>query len=654
MLTTEFYKIEYVGGELMSQARVEQLKYVFRRVNTDGEAAVSRAERICDGNIYLISTLKENNVTNVDCIWSLEGNPLNTYKVYLYSLQFMGYINNAFNINKSAKYLRKCGEILNSFYNFIENGNIEFVYYDFAIANRVIIITEYIDLCNRYKYEIDKNIFEKIIKILKKDINILFDDNHYRWDNHGLMMDRALLQYASLFKYELDSKSILEKSIERIRKQFEVSFGEEYLNIENSSEYHYLNYALFKDINDFIKQNNLELETFNLEEVYNNHCLLLKNDRTYPLIGDTSKIKYRDPVINESKIFNKSGVALIKDDLIYFLCKSGFISTAHKHYDDNSFFLNYDNKDIFIDSGKYSYNNNDEMRKYIKSPIAHNTISVNEELYTLEIKDGLSGITSAFIDNEVAIINMFNNRYKNCTFTRRFIVIKPNIIIVINDISSNSENRYLQMFNMNENFKVIDNGDNNIVLADNNHLVSICEHKQQSKINKYYGLNKDGLIRGFASDKFNEIHPINTLEFEYNAKNLESVIGILVKTGLNNEADSYELYNIDDEKIMLSVRDSNLFKIYYKINYINGQVTKYRIPIIKISLEKDRCGISINECSNKEYAVYYLIDNTIIQKTQYSSNTNFEYNFNKNGRKEVWVFIKFDDGERIIEKFKLD
>ena len=87
-------------------------------------------------------------------------------------------------------------------------------------------------------------------------------------------------------------------------------------------------------------------------------------------------------------IYPDGGVAIFQNmwdenTPFYFLFTTAYHSNVHKHADDLSFLLTYGKTDYFVDSGKYSYNEH-EYRKYFRSTLAHNTITVDGKSYPLQ------------------------------------------------------------------------------------------------------------------------------------------------------------------------------------------------------------------------------------------------------------------------------
>lgn len=71
---------------------------------------------------------------------------------------------------------------------------------------------------------------------------------------------------------------------------------------------------------------------------------------------------------------NESGYAIIKDfdNKLNLVFKCKHISNYHRHDDDLSFTLFYDNEEWFVDGGLYEYAEGDQFRKYLRSHFSHN------------------------------------------------------------------------------------------------------------------------------------------------------------------------------------------------------------------------------------------------------------------------------------------
>jgi hypothetical protein len=102
-------------------------------------------------------------------------------------------------------------------------------------------------------------------------------------------------------------------------------------------------------------------------------CALLPDGRV-PMIGDSSLYQLRYHPIDGTHVFKKAGYLFHKNKETYFSYKCGFSSKAHKHGDDNSIILRHNRKDIFVDCGKYNYDDTDSIRMFVAGPQGHSSI----------------------------------------------------------------------------------------------------------------------------------------------------------------------------------------------------------------------------------------------------------------------------------------
>src|SRR5699024_4961685 len=105
----------------------------------------------------------------------------------------------------------------------------------------------------------------------------------------------------------------------------------------------------------------------------------------------------------------------------HFTFKSGYKRLTHKHKDDLSVTYYVDGHDILVDSGKYNYSYTDKNRQYIVSPLAHNTITIEDETYELQnpYEDQLFlNIKSVRNQDDFKITSGINNLYKDTSLKR--------------------------------------------------------------------------------------------------------------------------------------------------------------------------------------------------------------------------------------------
>lgn len=100
------------------------------------------------------------------------------------------------------------------------------------------------------------------------------------------------------------------------------------------------------------------------------------------LLGNSRKASYGD------KLFNNAGILVIaKPEMkcIINLGNSENIIQPHGHSDLLSFELFLNNIKIITDSGSYRYNGDPELRKYFRSSLAHNTLTIDNKDFAKQI-----------------------------------------------------------------------------------------------------------------------------------------------------------------------------------------------------------------------------------------------------------------------------
>lgn len=643
-----------------------RLGHVLKRTDVIGKAAVSRANSVYEGNIYLHQSLPEIKVENVSEIWDLSGEPLNTYKVYLHSFQFASYLNNGFEETKDEKFLIKFEEILNSWTKYEKETTEHFLWYDFSVANRVIVLTHFLSICNNYNFELSNKTTAKLLESLISHGEFLYLDQNYVNNNHGIMMDRALLQLSQFFKSTDYYIKWSQKAIDRLESQIETSFTSDYINVENSPEYHYHTYNLFKELADFIDKNNVETNmdlNGYLNNVRQRHLELLKPDLTYPLLGDTNKQTFdSEKYIPKSVVYKNSGLAVLKTAENYLTLKSGSLNKSHKHFDDLSITFSYKGQDLLIDGGKYNYNNKDPFRKYIISPFAHNQIVINGESYSLKNMSLEKANISYFVLNEkFDIVELNNNLYEGTEIKRICLYLKPNIIFLIDTVkSTNIMESISQVYNIDSNLTVNSLSNSKLNGSTNDLNFNIYQLFSVDKCVYNFG-NEIGVIRGYNSVKFGELKPCHNVEYIINNKKEVSFMS-LIETHSNekdkSELTKFNVININNDSVIFSLVENENLDVVYKFNFKEKHLYEIaRINDINYSVvtrkEKNVINLSMDITGDElEFACYLLVNGKIIKKYPYQDNPEFELEFTENKNISYWYFIrsKLDREIKFIKK----
>ena len=156
--------------------------------------------------------------------------------------------------------------------------------------------------------------------------------------------------------------------------------------------------------------------------------------------------------LQETKLFNKDGVTRIEyGDLVLFTDNTKFYS-SHKHADNGSFTLYYRGIPVVVDSGRYTYHNQN-WREYFKSAERHSclvlgAIDVNSDIYSSNITDQKSELTceknsalvslsyrtdKGFVVRQfkltLGMLEITDEITASCDCVRQYIILHPNIEI---------------------------------------------------------------------------------------------------------------------------------------------------------------------------------------------------------------------------------
>lgn len=449
----------------------------------------------------------------------------NTYKLYLHSLRPVSILCNAFEITGNSNYLIKALDITLDWNRFQSNNNHYFTWYDHSVASRTLVLTDLYILAQDH---LSKSKLNALGNILIENINFLYDDTAYRRNNHGIMMDRALLQAGMIFDIE-PSLPYVEKALHRIKDNFKHSFSVKSTHLENSPEYHKVVQDLFFDVEDFLQCFDLTLGEEIIHRLTNTnkyYRYITKPNGKLPLLGDTkgmnSPIKVKS---YDSFIDSEAGIAILQnkqkdspENSTWLSFIAGYSTLTHKHYDDLSFTLYANGEDIFVDSGKHSYGGS-PIRKYIRSSIAHNTISINNRNYSLLDPleaNGKIGITDFTTNDFYSFVKGINMGYKDTKITRSIIHIKSGTIIILDKIKSNRIVNISQIFNLAPHISKTNGDKLNLTIKSKNNDIIIEQLNSANSLIVHNG-NPDQ-PKAIISEKYGKTINIKQLEYTKKAK----------------------------------------------------------------------------------------------------------------------------------------
>lgn len=411
-----------------------------------------------------------------------------SYQLYIQSLRTCAVILLEFEKTKDINYLLKVKELIYAWIDYVSKGTTErMVWYDHPTANRTQTIIHFLYLARENDVDIDEKLFRAV---LYKHGEVLMDDKIYKNNNHGLMMDKALLVLGNT----LEEEKFFTKGYYRAIETFWYSFSAKGTHLENSPDYHNMVLRMYKELENYlnVRGNSFGksiLGFFDLADEYLD--IIKKPNNKLPALGDSGNTLRRTPKSykNFSDIEAGIGVLQYKGEKTFytsFVC--GYSSQVHKHRDDLSITLNYNGADFIVDSGKFNYNSKSPIRKYITSKDAHSSFSLKSHEYTIHDSNRFTRkveITGFNFNDNISFIKGSHSDYKqvDAELLRTIVQINNKPILIIIDDSVTEENLdFKQNFNLHENVN-ISNNDEKLYLTSGNETLTLKQFNNFDSMN---------------------------------------------------------------------------------------------------------------------------------------------------------------------------
>jgi len=354
--------------------------------------------------------------------------------------QFLPYLGFAFFITKDEKYAKEFKKLI---LDWIEKNpplyGINWVS-GLEISLRLIswIFTLY--FFKDSKEINDKHFFSKIFKVLFQHAYYLRYFYTKRSLNHTVGELFGVYLFSKIFEEIKLIKKWEKKFFKKLKKQIILQIRADGIDVEQSVNYHKFVLEFFS-LFAFLNPNLIyESEGVLIEKMFDYLLHIVKPDSHFPLIGDVddgkvlfltnfkenkffdllnmgcilfrkNELKFITKKISAVSIllfgekgiktynelesieptknfeyYDKSGYFIIRNNwtenatyLFVDFGRFGPLGASHSHSDITNIIFSYNGKNIIIDSGNYSYNRSWKERKYFRSSMAHNILSINNK-----------------------------------------------------------------------------------------------------------------------------------------------------------------------------------------------------------------------------------------------------------------------------------
>ncbi|MFD2627848.1 heparinase II/III domain-containing protein [Oceanobacillus kapialis] len=437
----------------------------------------------------------------------------------------------------------------------------------------------------------------KLYLEIRKLVDIMLSEEFYAGkNNHGMFQSFALIVYANLFINE-NTNRVKNLAINRLKVYFEYIISEEGVHKEHTPLYHYIIASNLKKYGEILINIDKEFGEYLLQKykstlTYSKH--IIKPNGYFPQIGDNENTKpielgykslYKEkqfefaitkgvhgvaPSINNI-VFEKSGYAIfrnnweLKDEATYLLFNAAYHTSYHKHSDDLSFILYACGEDIFVDSGPFGYEYNNDFTKYGYSSFAHNTLIVdNNSLPRVDNNYDATKITSYELNKEQSEVTGVNKRYAGVVHERTIAYDNQEEIRIIDKVSSKNEHDYKLLFHLSSIIIPVIYGDK-IYLYRDQVLIGIMEFTSDVKLDKQLirGKKDNNFVQGWQFKKFGtkqQVYNISVLAKNVENLNIETKIKLFTKKSMINNYQflPYNEFDNNEKQLNLCLKYADL------------------------------------------------------------------------------------------------
>jgi peptidoglycan/xylan/chitin deacetylase (PgdA/CDA1 family) len=541
------------------------------------------------------------------------------WKFLFYSLRETRHLLYAYEETGDVRYLDKLKEIVESFTaEGIEKSATWDDYH--AVSFRAMVLTNtWWRLREANALDIDLN--EKILKAISRHGDFLLDESHYeRKYNHGLNEATALLLLGENFSTLEGAEIWLETGAKRVNEGLDVLIDEDGVLIENSPYYHFYVLEKYWGLKQYFTKNDITVdETFSrkLDKMVDYGTYILQPNLGVPLLGASLERQVGNQgVYNEiakqypsfayvitqgregeepekvNKYYQNTGQVVMRSGWekktnyeneyemqTQLIFDAGPYRTDHSDFDALSFNLYGNGKLLLTDTGLYTYEEDDELKKYFHGTRGHNTVVVDgQDQRSGEPEPGDYQEGDGYV-----YYSAQHNLYPQTFHQRGVMLVGEDLVIVIDRMMSNKEHDYEQIFHLAPGLQAEESEGEIIVRNDKlekeTSIKQIEVNGLQIKLGDLEKESNDNL----CSKEYEKSVPCQTLSFKKHAQNTTFVTLIEIG-GTESEALSY-----DDNQLIIK-QDGHIYTIslndadngyFEKLKIRKEEIASYSLDLVR-------------------------------------------------------------------------
>lgn len=381
-----------------------------------------------------------------------------SFRLWLHSLIFVDDLAVYSETSKDTEYLRAANGIFESYWSWVQSNRQLAFADEHAVAVRTAALTTLLVKNDEQQTHPSTSFRSTLIAAIEEHGGWLTTTTKYLPNNHGVMMDRSLLQLSVLFETHAPemAASYREVALGRLLSTARHTFDEDGCCLENSPGYHLLNVNLFNAVIWFCEDHGIDTAAFsNLREVLKKASdvtpLFAREDGTLVPVGDTDQTKYEYLQKGEgAAAFPRAGFGVVKTPDLHVTVKCGGATFVHRHVDDTSFTARYAGLDFIVDPGFYSYDLTDPVRRWMVQFRGHSGVFTDD---TEQVRFGkfaspadMGKITGFSQDADKVSFEMQSTLLPGVLVRRRLHVFPPNLIVIQDQMTSETPKVWRQQF----------------------------------------------------------------------------------------------------------------------------------------------------------------------------------------------------------------
>lgn len=338
-------------------------------------------------------------------------------------------------------------------YHYEEHKRSQMEWYDMAAGIRAMKLALFLDRYQAGQLDLSPEDAHRLTVLVDEHARRLQEEKYIAKNNHGLLQVFGLNLLCAVAKDRTSCVKGREFAGAMFARLLHDQFTEEGVHRENAPAYHEFVRRTIASLNSEATLKIPGADTHQLlRKVAQVQPWLVDPQGNFVAVGDSSGRSKPLALKPGSGVavgdFTKSGYGIVRDENSMLFMMGMAHTFTHKHADDLSFVLFEHGRPLFIDTGKYGYNDN-PMRRYVISGAAHNTISLLDQDITP--KDVvLAGSELTPIERDGSLFKLSGRVERPGLFTqRREIQYRPDQSLIIrDDVSSDRDRQFVSSLHL--------------------------------------------------------------------------------------------------------------------------------------------------------------------------------------------------------------